>query len=36
MLRCLAMSCSKGLLNHCMEEATDDPLKLVNQRESIC
>lgn len=36
MLRCLAMSCPKGLLNHYMEEVTDDPLKLVNQRESIC
>lgn len=36
MLRCLAMSCQKGLLNHYMNEVTDEPLKLVNQRESIC
>lgn len=36
MLHCLAMSCPKELLNHCMEEVTDDPLKLVNQMGSIC
>lgn len=36
MLRCLAMSCLKGLLYHYMEEVTGAPLKQVNQRDSIC
>lgn len=35
MLRCLAMSCPKALENRYKREATDDSLKLVNQRESI-